>query len=34
MSSKLRAKLEVEDVLQETFTVAFETINKFHGLTV
>ncbi len=29
MGSRLRGKLEIEDILQETFTVAFETINKF-----
>lgn len=29
MGSRLRAKLELEDVLQETFTVAFETITRF-----
>ena len=29
MGSRLRAKLEIDDVVQETFTVAFETINRF-----
>ena len=29
MGNRLRAKLEVEDILQQTFMVAFETIDKF-----
>ena len=29
MGSKLRSRMEVEDILQETFAVAYETIGGF-----